>query len=153
MKSQQNQSAFDATSSPRAGLGRRLGAILYDLLSLAAVLLLAAIPFVLIVGDTSQHFLTRSAFQLYLLAVIFFYYGWFWTRSGQTLGLLTWKLRVVASDGGKVTWLHALKRLTAAALSFACLGLGFLWVLFDRNKLAWHDRLSGTRVIRVDQHA
>jgi uncharacterized RDD family membrane protein YckC len=27
------------------------------------------------------------------------------------------------------------------------LGLGFIWILFDREKLAWHDRASGTRVI------
>jgi uncharacterized RDD family membrane protein YckC len=30
-----------------------------------------------------------------------------------------------------------------------CLGLGFLWVLYDRDKLAWHDRLSGTRLVRL----
>ena len=34
----------------------------------------------------------------------------------------------------------------AAALSWACLGLGFVWILFDRRKLAWHDRLSNSVV-------
>ena len=35
---------------------------------------------------------------------------------------------------------------SAAILSWAPLGLGFLWQLWDKDKLAWHDRLSGTRL-------
>ncbi len=88
-------------------------------------------------------------FQLYLAAVIFFYYTGFWIRSGQTLGLLTWKLKLVATDGGGLSWAHVTKRFGAALLSTACGGLGFLWMLVDKNKLAWHDRLSGTRIIRL----
>ena len=38
-------------------------------------------------------------------------------------------------------------RLLAALLSWGLLGLGFLWVLVDRNRLAWHDHLSGTRLV------
>jgi len=148
MKTQQNQPAPEITSSTRAGFGRRLGAIVYDLLLVTSIVIASAIPFVLITGDTSKNFSTRLAFQLYLLVVIFLYYGWCWTRSGQTLGLLTWKLRVVTTDGGKLTWKHAFKRFAAAFLSTGCLGLGFLWALIDREKLAWHDRLSGTRLVR-----
>lgn len=150
MKTEENQSAPDTTSSTRASFPRRLGAIVYDLLLVTAVVIAAAVPFVLVTGDTSKNFSTRLAFQLYLLVVIFLYYGWCWTRSGQTLGLVTWKLRLVTTDGKRVTWRHALKRFAAAILSTACLGLGFLWALIDRDKLAWHDRLSGTRLIRIN---
>ena len=148
MKLQQNQAAPTTSSRLCANFGRRLGAIFYDLLLLIAMLMVAALPFVLIAGDTHKNFSTRSGFQLYLVAVIFFYYTGFWIH-GQTLGLRTWKLRLVAANGGPVTWTLASKRFAAALLSIGCLGLGFLWALIDREKLAWHDRLSGTRLIRL----
>ena len=37
--------------------------------------------------------------------------------------------------------------LLTALLSWGALGAGFLWILVDRNQLAWHDRLSGTRLV------
>jgi len=40
-----------------------------------------------------------------------------------------------------------LKRYCAALLSLACLGLGFLWILVDKEKLAWHDHMSATRMV------
>lgn len=152
MKTVKNQPASVTTSSDRAGLGRRVGALLYDLLLVIAVVMIAAVPFVWVADDTSSNRWVRFAFQLYLLAVIFLYYAWFWVRSGQTLGLVTWKMRVISTNGTKITWLQALQRFATASISLACFGIGFLWVLFDRNGLAWHDRLSRTRVIRVNTH-
>jgi uncharacterized RDD family membrane protein YckC len=150
MKTVENQAAPTTTSCAPAGFGRRLGAILYDLLLVVAVVMVAAVPFVWVVGDTSGSGWVRFAFQLYLLAVIFFYYAWFWVRSGQTVGLLTWKLRLVSTNGANITWSQALQRFATASISLICLGLGFLWILFDRDKLAWHDRFSGTLVVRLN---
>jgi uncharacterized RDD family membrane protein YckC len=149
MKSQQNHTAPVGTELEPAGFGRRLGAIVYDLLLVTAVVIFAAVPFVLIVGDTSKNLWTRLAFQIYLLAVIFLYYGWFWTRGGRTLGLLTWKLRLIADGGGSVSWRQAMLRFGAGVLGGLGLGIGLLWALFDRDKRAWHDRLSGTRLVRT----
>src|SRR5690242_17887095 len=98
MKTLENQAALITTSSDPVGIGRRLGATLYDLLSVIAVVMVAAVPFVWIAGDTARNGWLRFAFQLYLLAVIFVYYAWFWVRSGQTLGLLTWRLRLIGTS-------------------------------------------------------
>ena len=149
MKTVENQPTPLTTSSDLAGFGRRLGAMVYDLLLVIAVVMAAAVPFVWVAGDTSHRPWARIAFQLYLLAVIFFYYAWFWVRSGQTLGMLTWKLRIVGENGENITWRRALQRFAMAGLSLLCVGLGFLWILFDRDKRAWHDRMSSTLVIRV----
>jgi uncharacterized RDD family membrane protein YckC len=149
MKTVKNQPAPTASSSTPAGFARRLGAMAYDLLLLIAILMVASAPFVVAAGSTSGSGWKRFVFQLYLLAIIFVYYGWFWVRSGQTLGMLTWKLRVVATDGSAITWRHALKRFAAAGLSLACLGFGFFWIIADRRRLAWHDRLSSTRVVHI----
>lgn len=131
------------------GLLRRLAAIVYDLLLLAAILMVAALPVVMLVDGAvgTGAPLTRLLFQIYLVTISFLFYGWFWTHGGQTLGMRTWRLRVVTRDGGPLSWADAAKRFGYAAFSWAALGLGFVWIVFDREHLAWHDRWSTTRLI------
>ncbi|MHB8741843.1 MAG: RDD family protein [Sulfuricaulis sp.] len=131
------------------GLLRRLGAMTYDALLLLAILMLLSYPYVWLTGGTKQGFIVHSIYQFYLLTICFVYYGSFWVHGGQTLGLRTWRLILVRNDGRAVTWVDALKRFAAAILSLLCFGLGYFWVLVNRGKLAWHDRLSETRLISV----
>jgi uncharacterized RDD family membrane protein YckC len=140
---------FSDTDDP--SLLRRLGAVLYDTLLLAALLMLASFLYVPLVDQALAPPFNRALYQLYLLAISLAYFGWFWVHGGQTLGLRTWRLRLVAGDGGAVTWVQAVRRFLAAIVSWLCLGLGFLWVLVDREKLAWHDRFSGTRLILLSK--
>lgn len=129
------------------GLARRLAACLYDGLVLAALEMLAGAAWVA---------LSRAAvapgdwrFRAYLLAVAALFFAGFWTR-GETLGMRAWRLRILGPGGGPPSFGRALLRFLAALLSWAVLGLGFLWVLVDRDRLAWHDRLSGTRLVLGD---
>lgn len=138
--------SFSEADAP--SLLRRLGAVLYDTLLLAALLMLASFLYVPLVDQALAPPFNRALYQLYLLAISLAYFCWFWVHGGQTLGLRTWRLRLMARDGGAVTWMQAVRRFLAAIVSWLCLGLGFLWVLVDhREKLAWHDRFSGTRLI------
>ena len=138
-----------APGSEPAGLIRRLAAILYDTLVLIAVLLVAAVPFDLIARGAPTSEAGRYLFQFYLLVVSFLFFGWFWVHGGQTLGMRAWRLRVVNRAGGAVSWRQALLRFLAAMLSWVPFGAGYLWVLVDRDRCAWHDRLSGTRMIVI----
>lgn len=141
---------MQTSSQPEpAGFLRRMGAVLYDALLLFAILMLVSYPYVWLTGGGKPGFLVRTAYQIYILAISFLFYGGFWVRGGQTLGLRSWRLRLVRLDGGPITWMHAFKRFVGAMLSWLCLGLGFLWAMYDRDKLAWHDRLSGTRLVRL----
>jgi uncharacterized RDD family membrane protein YckC len=132
------------------GFLRRMTAVWYDALLLLAVLFFAtalALPF-----NAGQAFSSgQYIYPLYLLIISFIFYGWFWTHGGQTLGLRAWKIKVCRQDGGPLGWPQAGLRFAAAALSWACFGLGFLWCLFDKNRLCWHDYLSNTRLCPVDQ--
>jgi len=131
-----------------AGFLRRLGAVGYDALLLLAVWFFSTALLLPLNGGEAF----RSGqwwFPLYLLVVSFLFYGWFWTHGGQTLGLKAWRLRLCGSGGQPVCWKQAAIRFCAAALSWACFGLGFIWCLFDAEALAWHDRLSETRLLRL----
>jgi uncharacterized RDD family membrane protein YckC len=88
-------------------------------------------------------------FRAWLVAVVIGFYAYFWTHGGQTLGMSAWRLRLVRVDGGKPRLTDALLRLACATVSLAPAGLGLLWVLVDREGLAWHDRWSRTRLVLV----
>lgn len=132
-------------SSAAVGLGRRLASCLYDGLVLVACLMLATLAWVALAGAAAQP--GDWLFRGYVLFVSALFFTAFWTR-GETLGMRAWKLRVVGPDGRPPGWGRALLRFGSALLSWFPLGLGFLWVLVDRDGLAWHDRLSGTRLVR-----
>jgi len=136
-------------------LARRLGSLLYDSVLLFGVIMLAVsvliIPYDLLAARPYPHdeALYRILMQLYLLAVIAAFYTFFWTRGGQTLGMRTWRIRVVRDDGGPLALSDALRRFAWAALSLLPAGLGLWWSLFDPERLAWHDRRSHTRLVLV----
>jgi uncharacterized RDD family membrane protein YckC len=134
---------------PPPGFLRRLGAMFYDVLLLLALLMMLSYPYVWLTGSAKPGLAIKTAYQFYLLAICFSYYAGFWVRGGQTLGLRTWRMRLISNNGRPITWAIAIKRFAWAWLSLLCLGLGFLWILYDRDKLAWHDRLSGTRLIML----
>jgi len=128
---------------PTPGLLRRLAAILYDLLLLIALLFIATA--LLLPINAGEAFTSRQIFYpFYLLVISFFFYAWFWTHGGQTLGLRAWKIKVLTFDHAPISWQQALLRFIAAILSWFALGLGFWWILIDKNHRSWHDTLSKT---------
>ena len=84
-----------------------------------------------------------------LLGVIGGYYVLNWVRSGQTLGMRAWHLRMVADSGKPVRLASALLRLLCGLLAWPPAALGVLWLYLDSEHLAVHDRLSKTRVLHL----
>jgi len=122
--------------------------ISYDLILLCAVWFFAT--FLILPLNHGAAFTAKDYFYpAYLIGVSFCFYGWFWTHGGQTLGLKTWKCKIVTVDGKPVSWRQALIRFFAAIVSIACLGLGLFWLLIDRNRRTWHDILSKTKLVLV----
>jgi uncharacterized RDD family membrane protein YckC len=131
---------------PRApGLARRMACALYDMLLVAALVLVATFPFLAFAGDATQGF-RRHLLQAYVIAVVGAYFVGFWSRGGQTLPMKTWRIRLVRTDGGAVDAGRALRRYLFALLGTVAAGIGFLWALLDRDGQFLHDRLAGTRL-------
>ena len=129
------------------GLVRRFAAIVYDMLLVAALLFLATIPFIALRGGEPVEIGDNTIYRLVLVLVVYSFYVGFWTRSGRTLGMQSWGLQLESENGETPTLTAASIRFFAAIISWAPAGLGFFWSLWDKDKLAWHDRISGTRLV------
>ena len=129
---------------------RRFAAIIYDSLLVFACLVMLAIISTSYLGGKSVY----AGGQLYLFgyntlrfAIIFLFFVLYWSRPGRTLGMQSWRLQLETFDGGKVGVGAAVIRFFAALISWAPAGLGFLWSLWDKDGLTWHDRISKTRIM------
>ena len=128
------------------GLLRRVAAILYDCLLVGALLFLATIPFIAMRGGEPVEIGENNVYRAVLALVVFLFFTGYWTWRGRTLGMQSWGLQLETMDGGRPSFARASIRFVAAILSWVPLGLGFLWQLWDKDGLAWHDRISGTRL-------
>ncbi|SFC18471.1 Uncharacterized membrane protein YckC, RDD family [Marinospirillum celere] len=129
-----------------AGLFRRLAAILYDLFLLFALFILVGFVGVALTGgEANEHPLFKIA--VFLVPVGF--YGYFWRKTGQTLGMLAWRIRVQTYQGQPVNLKQTLLRLAGGLISWLFFGLGYLWIYFDKEKRTWPDLLSRTQVVVV----
>ncbi|HEX3848158.1 MAG TPA: RDD family protein [Steroidobacteraceae bacterium] len=141
-------------SGTNARFGRRFAALLYD--SLLLVGLAVAFTFLALAfnhGKAVEIAVVGAWIYLYragLIGMISAYYLVNWTRSGQTLGMSAWHLRAVSERGQPLTWKAAALRLVLGWLAWAPAALGVLWLYVDRDGLALHDRLSHTRVVRLE---
>src|SRR4051812_3419985 len=114
---------------PLAPLKIRLMSLVYEAILLIAILFLASYLFLSIARDAQAGWL-RSLFQGYLLTVCGMYFVFCWTRTGQTLPMKTWRMRVVTEEGSALNTGLALRRYLLAVPGMLC-GVSLLWVFFD----------------------
>lgn len=158
-------------------LVKRLLTALYDsLLVLATVFIATALTLPFTKGTIASE--NKIYMSLYLLSVIYLFFGWFWTHGGQTLGMRAWKQQLVQFNGQAVSWKQSTIRFITGlpAWSLFLIGLliwmypdkiqlkatltnlpnwlfaliGFVWVLLDNRSNNWRDKLSGTHIIIVN---
>jgi uncharacterized RDD family membrane protein YckC len=145
---------------PAAGLGRRFAAIFYDALLCVALLMVTTFIYKLIwmalVGEAKLRQLSEAGaldgdplLSTILLFALFAFFAKFWTHSGQTLGMQVWGIRVQNLDGTGISLWQALLRFVVAIASWLCVGFGFFWSLFDKQKRSWHDMYSDTQLVRI----
>ncbi len=160
-----------------AGVFRRLAALAYDLLLVLAILFVGT---ALVLPLSGGEAITAAAqgpvaylYRLYLAALAFGYFGWSWTRGGQTLGMMAWKIRIEGRAGRAPDWRAALARFGAGlvlvlaavaglwllrgpgwpAADFAGVLLlmlapaNYLWLWLDRAGGTLQDRLCRSRIV------
>ncbi|MFY2763292.1 RDD family protein [Arenimonas sp. MALMAid1274] len=137
-----------------AHLGWRLLALVYDAMPNIA-LWIAVSAIALAIKPGHAPFAPWSLGQVSLWGVCWLVTGAYavhsWRRSGQTLGMRPWRLKVIAADGRPAGPRALALRYAVSTLSLAALGLGFLWSLFERERRTWHDLASATVMVRTER--
>ena len=129
-----------------AGIGRRLGAMLYDGLLIIAIWMATLLVWVIASGGEA---VTGWPIQLVLFSQWLGFYLYFWSRQGQTLGMTAWRIKLVKQDGTAADFPQLLKRAAVAPISLFCVGLGYLWFYVGDQQQTWHDRASQTLVVHI----
>jgi uncharacterized RDD family membrane protein YckC len=138
-----------------AGFWIRAGAAVLDGILLWVVNTIVSLPFLALIGASATGdgnpalaLAAMMASLLVQLGIGVSYEVWFIGRYGATPGKFALRLRVVTSEGSRVTYSRSFGRYFAKILSGLTLGIGFLLAAFDEQKRALHDRICDTRVVR-----
>ena len=83
---------------------------------------------------------------LYLAIIGIGFYVYFWKARRQTLGMRAWKLELHNLGEGEPSILQLIIRAISATLSFCLFGIGYWWMLIDKQGSTLHDRVSRTYV-------
>ena len=110
------------------------------------------IPADLFSMDTFQ----AKVFLLYVVLYLFaglilssVYFTYFHSATGQSIGKGLLKIKAIQTSGEPLNFKIAFIRWGGYFISGLAMYLGFLWVLFDKNKQGWHDKIAGTYVVKV----
>lgn len=146
-----------ATSPLPAPIWRRLAALLYDVFILTALSLLYG---ALVTGIAAasgsqpqdyQPMFSSVLFPLGWVLTLVGFYCFFWVRSGQTIGMKTWHLKVVQKrDASRTPDLpQCLLRALVAAPAVTLFGVGYIYGALHPARITLQDKLSDTRVVMV----
>ena len=90
-------------------------------------------------------------------SILVFVSGWiffafFWIKSGQTLGMQVWRIKLVSSDPSsqKITLMQTFLRYSVNCGILALLGMPLFLIYVDQKRLAVNDVLSKTKLIRLE---
>lgn len=121
--------------------------MVYDLFLIVAIWMLTTTVVIAFITDGDA--ITGWPFQLMLIGELFLFYGYFWTVKGQTLGMQVWKIKAENQASETLGWIESAKRFAITCVTLAPAGIGFFWMIFDKERLTLYDRLSETRIVYI----
>lgn len=155
-------STEELAALPRCGLWRRMAALLYDMFLVAAIWMSLGFVIQLAFGPGTSELvegevrtdplLSRIMLIMMVVTAAAFYTG-FWHRTGQTLGMIAWRIRALGTDNRPIPIRRGLIRFCLAWPAFWLFGLGYLWKYVDPQGDTIHERLSGSKTVLLPEHA
>lgn len=145
------EASGSAVGGKRAGFLRRLLAVLIDVVVLAGVGYLLGRAFgqdVYEIDDGMISYSLTGAPAAISLIFGFVYYIYLEGKPGQTIGKKLLGIRVIdAESGGPIGYGRAIVRYFGRIISGLPLGLGYFWMIWDKDKQTWHDKFAKSVVV------
>jgi uncharacterized RDD family membrane protein YckC len=132
-----------------AGFWIRLGAGVIDVTII--VLFLYIICRLILEFTTVTVFLILSWFATGCIVwfIVIVYFTGFWAWRGQTPGKIIMGIKIIRTDSSPLTLTYALLRFAGYILSTLTIGIGFVWIGFDKRKQGLHDKIADTYVVKL----
>lgn len=131
-----------------ASLIKRLASSLYEALIIIAIWLFVTFIFLLLFGDVNDEF-KKQLLQVFLWVLTGMYFVLCWVKTGQTLAMQAWKIKLVNAEGECLSIKYSLLRYGLVTLSLGLFGAGFFWAFVDKDQLFLHDRLLKTHLLQL----
>ena len=128
-------------------LWRRLASIFYDGVLVLAIIIVTSLPFYSF--NVEDSIFLKFTMQIYFYLIVQYFFVWFWVNSSATLGMKSWKIKIVDSEGKKISYKKAIIRFNISILSASFFGIGFLISLFRKDRNCLHDIISKTYLVKV----
>mgnify|MGYP001434988055 FL=1 len=133
-----------------SGFFRRIFALIYDSFAVLGIILSLTLLLVLVNGGAPNT--GGIADYLQLLITIFSgpaFYCYFWiVNDGQTLGMQAWKIKLISEKD--LTIRICLLRCAFSTFSFLLLGIGYLYILANKERMSLADLATKTKIVRVN---
>ena len=126
---------------------RIYGSLIYELFALVPIWMVAGFIFIFFFNGFFGVY-QRLIFQIYLWLISGIYLTYCWTKSGQTLAMRAWKLKIISSHG-RLTKNLAWIRYVCATLGVLMGGVSFIWALTNKKHLYLHDQILKNHFIDV----
>ena len=139
------ESPLAIAEHPNASALRRFAAMIYDMFLIVAIWMLTTTVVVSLLNQGEA--IGGWPFQLMLLLEVFIFFAYFWRIKGQTLGMQVWKIRTENEASETLGIGQSAIRFLLAGVTLLPAGLGFFWMLIDRDRLTAYDRFSKSRVV------
>ena len=147
---------------------RRIGSLIYDTVLITALVIIMYMP--LLSFNIEQSSILKIVSQIYIYFIIQYFFVWFWVNGDGTLGMKSWKIKIVDDKGSKVSYKRAIIRFNISIIYFIIIGysvliyfknsevsyflltfsvLLILLPLFRKDKKFLHDIISKTFLIKI----
>ena len=132
-----------------AGFFRRIFSLMYDTLFVLAVVICLSLLLNVINGEAPKPGTFLSVIQLFIAVTSGpFFYCYFWQKNkGQTLGMQAWKIKLISEE--ELTLRICLLRCAFSTFSFLILGIGYFYILFNKEKRSLADIATSTRISKI----
>ena len=99
--------------------------------------------------DLQENNLLKVTIQIYYYLITQYFFVWFWVHNQGTLGMKTWKIKIICDNNNRLSYKQAIIRFNVAIFSLLFFGLGFLISFFRKDKKCFHDIISKTALIKL----
>ena len=147
---------------------RRIASLLYDTVLIIALVIIMYMP--LLSFNIEGNIVLKITAQLYVYLIIQYFFVWFWVNGNGTLGMKSWKVKILDTSGNKITYKKAIIRFNASLIYFLISGF-LIFVYYKNSEINYfllvltlivtliplirkdrkflHDIISGTILIKI----